>query len=325
MPELPEVETIVRGLQKKVLGRTFFDVWTDVPKIIKRPKNFKQFKKIIIGKKIRQIRRRGKNIIFSLSGGFSLLIHQKLTGHLLLSQWSFKRGRWLASKKPLSEKVNSYIHLLFTFDNGLMLALSDLRKFAKVELWNTEELNAAPEINELGPEPFDKALTFRRFCGIISYELPHPWRGGVSPSGQVLSAAFIPSAGAVGRSRRRKKRGKIKQILMDQKIVAGIGNIYSDEILFEAKIHPFREASQLSQGDIKRIYTAMKKILEKAIRLRGESISGFRDTAGEKGYFDKARKVYRRTGEKCRVCGTVIQRVKIGGRSAHFCPQCQKP
>lgn len=289
MPELPEVETTVRGLQIKVLGRTFIDVWTDVPKIIKRPKNFNQFKKIIISKKIRQIRRRGKNIIFILSDGFSLLIHQKLTGHLLLSRWSFKRGRWLAIKKPLSEKVNSYIHLMFTFDNGLMMALSDLRKFAKVELWNTEELNAAPEINELGPEPFDKALTFQRFCDIISC-----------------------------------KRGKIKQILTDQKVIAGIGNIYSDEILFEAKIHPFREAFQLSQGDIKRIYTAMKKILVKAIRLRGESFSDFRDTSGEKGYFDKARKVYRREGESCLRCGAKIKRVKIGGRSVHYCPKCQK-
>ena len=289
MPELPEVETIVRGLQKKVLGRTFFDVWTDAPKIIKRPKNFKQFKKVIINKKIRRIRRRGKNIIFILSGGFSLLVHQKLTGHLLLGQWSFKKGRWLASQKPLSEKVNSYIHLLFTFDNGLMMALSDLRKFAKVELWKSEELDAAPEINELGPEPFDKALTFQRFCDIISC-----------------------------------KRGKIKQILMNQKIVAGIGNIYSDEILFEAKIHPLREVSQLSQRDIKRIYTAMKKILEKAIRLRGASISDFRDIAGEKGYFDKVRKIYRREGEPCLRCGAKIKRVKIGGRSAHYCPTCQK-
>lgn len=289
MPELPEVETIVKDLQIKVLGRTFIDVWTDFPKTIKKPKNFNQFKQTIINKKIRQIWRRGKNIIFILSDGFSLLVHQKLTGHLLLGRWGFKKGRWLAGKKPLSEKVNSYIHLLFTFDNGLMLALSDLRKFAKVELWKTEELDTASEINELGPEPFDKSLTFRRFCDIVSC-----------------------------------KRGKIKQILMDQRVVAGIGNIYSDEILFEAKIHPLREVSRLAQGDIKRIYTAMRKILAKAIRLRGESISDFRDTAGKKGHFDKARKIYRREGEPCRRCGAKIKRVKIGGRSAHYCPICQQ-
>jgi len=288
MPELPEVETTVRGLQIKVLGRTFIDVWTDSPKTIKRPKKFNQFKHVIIGKKIRQIWRRGKNIIFSLSGGFSLLIHQKLTGHLLLGQWNFKKGKWLTSEEPLSEKVNSYIHLLFALDNGLMLALSDLRKFAKVELWKTKELDVAPDINKLGPEPFDKSLTFRRFCDIISC-----------------------------------KQGKIKQILMDQKVIAGIGNIYSDEILFDAKIHPFRRVSQLTQRDIKRIYTAMRRILKKAILLRGESISDFRDTAGEKGYFDKARKVYRREGEPCPRCGTEIKRVKMGGRSAHYCPACQ--
>jgi formamidopyrimidine-DNA glycosylase len=126
----------------------------------------------------------------------------------------------------------------------------------------------------------------------------------------------------------KKEKGKIKQILMDQTVIAGIGNIYSDEILWEAKINPFKEIKKLSDQEMKRIYKAMREILSKAIEVGGESIPDktpgqFRRISGEKGGFDKLRKVYRREGEKCSRCGTIIQRVKIGGRSAHYCPQCQ--
>jgi len=111
---------------------------------------------------------------------------------------------------------------------------------------------------------------------------------------------------------------------MNQNVIAGIGNIYSNEILWEAKIHPFQNISKLKEDNLKKIYEAMKKILKKAIELGGESISDFRDTEGKKGRFDILRKVYRREGEKCSRCGTIIKRIKIGGRSAHFCPKCQK-
>lgn len=290
MPELPEVETIVRELKKKVLDRTFVDVWTDFKKIIKRPKNFEEFKKRIKGKRIKAIRRRGKNILFGLSDNKTLLIHQKLTGHLLYGKWSKKQGVWEPQKKgPLEEKVNTYIHLLFTLDNGKMLALSDLRKFAKVELWNNKELEEAEEFENLGPEPLEKSFTLKKFKEIL-----------------------------------RNRKGKIKQVLMDQNIIVGIGNIYSDEILWEAKTHPFKDISKLSETEFKKIYLAIKKILPLAIKLKGESISDYRRPSGEKGYYDKARKVYRKKGESCPRCRTVIKRVKMGGRSAHFCPKCQK-
>lgn len=303
MPELPEVETIVRDLNKKVLGRTFVDVWTDFKKMIKRPKNSEEFQKTIKGKRIQKVWRRGKNIIFDLSGGLNLLIHQKLTGHLLLGYWTstpsppsrksgplLDRGCWRSKTKgPLEEKINTYIHLLFTLDNGQMLALSDLRKFAKVELWNSNQLKESEELKSLGPEPLEKKFSLSKFQEIL-----------------------------------KAKKGKIKQILMDQAVIAGIGNIYSDEILWEAKIHPFKEVSKLSETEFKKIYQAIKKILSLAIRLQGVSISDFRRLSGERGYYDKARKVYRREGEKCHRCRTIIKRVKLAGRSAHFCPECQK-
>jgi len=289
MPELPEVETIVRDLNKEVLARAFFDVWTDFKKIIKKPKSFEEFKKEIKGKKILNIRRRGKNILLDLSQNKVLLIHQKLTGHLLLGQWQFKEGKWLPPPGPLSEKINTHIHLLFIFDNRQMLALSDLRKFAKVELWETKELEESDQMKSLGSEPLERDFTFEKFKERL----------------------------------KRRKKGKIKQVLMDQSVIAGIGNIYSDETLFEAKVHPFKEVSELSQVELKRIYDSMKKILKKAIEVKGESISDFRRISGEKGGFDPLRKVYRRQGEKCPRCGAIIKRIKIGGRSAHFCPTCQ--
>jgi formamidopyrimidine-DNA glycosylase len=289
VPELPEVETIKRELNKKVLGWTFVDVWSDSKKQIKKPENFEQFKKEISGKKIKKIKRRGKYVLFELSENKTLLIHQKLTGHLLVGKWKFKNGKWLPPPGPLSEKINTYIHLLFTFKNGQMLALSDLRKFAKIELWDSRELEKSGEMKSLGPEPLEKDFTFAKFKECL-----------------------------------KNKKGKIKQILMDQTVISGIGNIYSDEILWEAKIHPFKDVSKLSEADLKRIYEAMRKILKKAVEVGGESISDFRRTTGERGGFDPLRKVYRREGEKCFRCGTIIKRVKIGGRSAHFCPKCQK-
>ena len=301
MPELPEVETIIRDLNKKVLNRTFIDVWTDFPKVVRKPEDFEQFKKEIKGKKIQKIWRRGKNIIFNLSdyipphrpptevgpSNRSLLIHQKLTGHLLLGNWEFSRGKWIPPTGPLTEKINTYIHLLFTLDNGQMLALSDLRKFAKVELWDNEGLKK--ELSSFGPEPLEKDFTFENFKECF-----------------------------------KGKRGKIKQVLMDQTVIAGIGNIYSDEILWQAKIYPFKNVSKLTDEELKEIYQAMREILAKAIKLGGESISDFRRISGERGYFDKERKVYRREGEPCPRCGTKIKRVKLGGRSVHYCPSCQR-
>lgn len=322
MPELPEVETIVRDLQKKVLGRKLIDVWTDFRKMIhlcpafaeatadrqgfglrptkppsadeaggqvKKPKDFEEFRKKIKNKKIRKIWRRGKNIIIELSGGLSILIHQKMTGHLLWGNWKFKEGRWdPINAGPLEDSANKFLHLVFWLDDKKQLALSDLRKFAKVELWGTQQLSQSQGFKNLGPEPLKKSFTFQKFEEIL-----------------------------------RERKSKIKKVLMDQNVISGIGNIYSDEILWEAKILPLRDAINLSGKELKEIYLAAKKILKMAIKLRGESFSDFRDLQGKRGNFDKMRKVYRREGESCSRCGASIKRVKIGGRSAHYCPVCQ--
>jgi hypothetical protein len=162
MPELPEVETTVRGLRLRVLNRTFIDVWADFPKMIKKPDDFEKFKKEIKGRKIEDIKRRAKNILIELSGGKVLLIHQKLTGHLLVGKWKRISNEWRpAEKGPLSDKINSFIHLIFWLDDN-MLALSDLRKFAKVELWSRKELENSEEFKK-----------FETILGLMKIKLRH--------------------------------------------------------------------------------------------------------------------------------------------------------
>jgi len=290
MPELPEVETIKRDLNKRVVGKTIVGVWSDAPKLIKRPKNFLQFKKGIIGKKIEKVQRRAKNVLFYLSGGKIMLAHQKMTGHFLYGNWEKKENLWKSKVKgPLDDPMNRFVHLIFYLDNKKQLALSDMRKFAKIELWKEKDLLNNKEFNKIGPEPLDRSFSLKKFKKIISEE-----------------------------------KGKIKQVLMDQTVIAGIGNIYSDEVLWRAKINPLRKIADLSEEDLGNIYFAIIDVLKKSIKLRGESFSDFRDLQGEKGKFDVERKVYKREKELCERCKTPIKRMKVGGRSAHFCPKCQK-
>lgn len=304
MPELPEVQTIVDDLNKKVIDLKIIGVWLDWPKhinllekrkgvlkLIKKPA-LKDFEKIIKGKKILKARRRAKNALIDLSDGYMMLVHQKMTGHLLVGKWKIVDGKTVViePKSIASDPYNRFVHVIFYLSNGNMLALSDVRKFAKIILGKKEDLENLPELKELGPEPLDKNFKFNDFKSIIS-----------------------------------KKSGKIKQVLMDPKVIAGIGNIYSDDILWLAKINPFRVANKISDIELRELFKVIRTILNKAIKLRGSSISDFRDTSGEKGGYGNSMLVYQREGEKCfRNDGGIIVRKKIGGRSAHFCPVCQK-
>jgi formamidopyrimidine-DNA glycosylase len=289
MPELPEVETTVNGLNTKVRFRTFVDVWTDWEKTFKRPLPFAAFKKELIGKEIARVWRRAKNVIFELSDGYSLLIHMKMTGHLMVSQWYLEEDKWIAKQEgPLREPVNQFLHAIFILDNGQMIALSDLRKFAKIELWRTQELLDSPEFKKLGPEPLDPSFTLDAFKKLFE-----------------------------------KKRGKVKQVIMVPEFIAGVGNIYASEALWWAKIHPKKDVSELDATELKRLYNAIKSVLEAGIKLGGESFDDYRNVDGEKGNFRNERKVYGRENEPCFRCKTPIKRLMFGGRSAFYCPTCQ--
>lgn len=291
MPELPEVQTTVNGLNQKVLKRTFVGVWSDWKKLVKKPKDFNEFEKQILNKKILKIYRRAKNIVFELQNNYSLLVHMKMTGHLLVGNWEEQNGVWkpVDKKSPLNDPYNRFLHIIFFLNNGKMLALSDTRKFAKIELYNTDELKK--ELAKLGPEPLEKSFTFKKFEQAIT-----------------------------------KKRSRIKQILMNPEIIAGIGNIYACEALWQAKINPEKSTYDLDKKELKNLYVAIQKVLNAGVRLGGESFSDYRKVDGTKGDFDDERKVYKREKELCSRCKkSKIHRMKIAGRGTFFCPTCQKP
>ncbi|MDO8507085.1 MAG: bifunctional DNA-formamidopyrimidine glycosylase/DNA-(apurinic or apyrimidinic site) lyase [bacterium] len=291
MPELPEVETIKNDLQDKIIGKkiiSIFPLWKEIVKDIP----FDAFAGQVEGQKIAAVERRAKNLIIKLSGGLSLLIHLKMTGHFLLSEDSAEvsqDGRWIkAENKNLTDdKQNQYVRIIFRLDNGQMLAMSDLRKFAYIKLVDDKELKTF--LDKYGPEPFDKDFTAEKL-------------------GEILS----------------KKKTAIKKVLMDQSQIAGIGNIYADEILWASRVHPLSLANKLPKKDVEAIYKHTKKILSESLKRRGTSTSDFRDTSGQPGTFGDFRNVYRRTDLPCPVCGGPIRRISLGGRGTHFCPTCQK-
>lgn len=301
MPELPEAQTIVDDLNRKVKGRRIVGIWFDWPKMLKDPldqqrnkvahAHVRGFRKAILGKKILRVKRRAKNILIYLSGDLMMLIHLKMTGHLLVGKWKIegKKVIPLEPREVVEDPYNQYVHLIFYLDNGKMLGFSDVRKFGKVVLGSVVQIENLPELTKLGPEPFDPGLKFSDFMNLI-----------------------------------RLEKRKIKQVLMDPEVIAGIGNIYSDDILWKAKIHPLRRANTLGLNELRAIWAAMRTILKKALGLRGTSSSDYRDTGGKEGYYEGHRLVYQREGEPCKRCGTKIKRIVVGGRSAHFCQKCQR-
>lgn len=283
MPELPEVETTVRGLKRTVVGLIIKDIWTDLSTKDRRkketvadPKFFPLFKKEVINKKIISAERRAKNILINLSDNKTILVHLKMTGYLYFG------------KDP---KIR-FAHVIFTLSNKKYLVLSDVRKFGKITLLDTKVAHDSRHLNTVGPEPLDKNFTLEKLKERLQ----------------------------------KKPSGKIKTVLMDQTVLAGIGNIYSDEILWRTSIRPKRKVSKISDKEFKLLFRAIKETLSKGIDFGGDSMSDYLNIYGKKGKFQLHHEAYRRTGEKCRKkgCKGIIKRKVINGRSAHFCPVHQK-
>ncbi len=301
MPELPEVQTTVNILNKKVKGLTILDVWTDYDSSFHKGKNnikdknyFPFFRKEILNKKILNVERKAKNVLIDVSDGKTILIHLKMTGHLLYGKYKFENLPAQAGRKwfplgdgPLSDPYNRFIHLAFSLSDKNNLVLSDARKFAKVFVFNTDEINKITDLEKLGPEPLQKKFTYKIFRERIN----------------------------------KKSNGKIKTVLMDQTIISGIGNIYSDEVLWMSSIHPLSKVKDIEGVKLKELFKNIIKVLNQSIKVGGDSMSDYRNPFGEKGGYQKIHKVYRRTGEKCQKknCNGIIRRIKIGGRSAHYC------
>jgi formamidopyrimidine-DNA glycosylase len=291
MPELPEVQTTVDGLNNTVKGKIITDVWNDIAKNVAF---FKNFKKTIVGAKIIKAERRAKNIFIHLSNKQSIWIHMKMTGHMMYGSYVFdtKTKQWVPSAREknnaLRDPYNKYLHTVFSISSGKQLVLSDVRKFAKVTIVPTEAIDT---VLHVGPEPLTKEFTVA-VC-----------------TEQLLKRPNRP----------------IKEVLLDQKIISGIGNIYSDEALWLAGIHPLRLVKDISKVEMKKLYGSIKIVLEKGINFGGDSTSDYRDINGKRGTFQAAHNAYRMTGTPCKKKdGGVITRIPFKGRGAHFCPVHQK-
>lgn len=289
MPELPEVETIVRELRKDIIGLRITDFWSDREKPVNQAGGIKKFKKEIIGKKILRIARRAKFIVIDIEGDKTLFIHQKISGHLMYGKWQLKNEVWKSTiKGPLeNDRQNQYIRYIWTFNNGYQLAMSDLRRFSRVIIVKDKDVSGLKEIRDLGPEPLE--IDFKKFRMLFD-----------------------------------RKKGNLKQVLMDPFFIVGIGNIYSDEILWDSGYHPLSRAENLKEADLKKIFRSIIKILNKAIDAKGSSIDDYRIPSGEKGRYQEMEKAYQQTGKKCsKKDGGIMERIVAGGRSAHFCPKHQ--
>ena len=288
MPELPEVETTINYLRPKIVGRTIKEIWTDWPKAIGNIP-FNELSGKLKEKKFSAIERRGKNILLEVNKKITLWIHLKMTGHLLIRPLNIPKG------SPLLEKVNQYIHFKFLLDKNQELAFSDMRKFGRVRYLDepiSEQL-LIKNFSDIGIEPFDKKFTEEYLKKLIA--------------------------------EKKNKHKQLKIFLMDQSVIAGIGNIYASEIPFEAGISPKRTMDSISSGEVKKLYAAIRKVLKKAVDTRGTSISDFRDPEGKPGGYGNIRKVYQRKARPCpNKCGGTVESFKQGQRTTFWCPKCQK-
>jgi len=302
MPELPEVTTTVKGLHKVLPGLVITSVWTDIAKknqplkqfkdTIKNESFFKKFEKEIVGKKIISVERRAKNILINISGSNTILIHLKMTGHIIYGNYVYnkKENKWtpdIKERKALHDPYNRFIHVVFSLSNKKQFVFCDSRKFGKVTLIKSNSEGESIHLNNIGPEPLDKKFDFEKF----------------------KERLFL------------KKNNNIKTVLMDQSVIAGIGNIYSDEMLWSSNIHPESKPINIPTKQLQNLFKSMQEVLNKGIDFGGDSMSDYRDINGERGNFQNHHNVYKKKNEKCgkAKCTGVIIRKVINGRSAHFC------
>ncbi len=274
MPELPEVETMVRDLASRVAGSTIVSVEADFPGIVVWPA-FDQFVQRVAGQMVSGVERRGKFAIFPLASGDALIVHRGMTGNLLLR----------TPESPLE----SHVRLMFVLDDGRELRFNDPRKFGKIYLMHPSGSERALPWSRMGPEPLNGDFTLRSF-----------------------------------RQSLRGRTALIKPLLLSQGLVAGLGNIYVDEALHLARVHPQRRAGTLKPAELSRVYQAIREVLEAAIEGRGTTFSNYTDIEGRAGRYQDRLRVYGKTGTECLRCGFPIVKMVVGGRGTHVCPHCQK-
>ncbi len=308
MPELPEVQTVVAELNRKLHNRKISRVAVHNAKLIslgpatvsniRKPTQgtVNQFVKLLKGQKIVSVKRRGKMLIFDLSGPLTMLVHLKMTGQFIFEDPILRKktgSQYRILNKlsaPLVKLPAKHTHVVLSFDDGSTLFYNDVRQFGYLRIVKDEDMSKVAELQAYGPEPLDKSFTY-----------------------EIFAKALI-----------NRKKIPIKLALMDTKVVVGIGNIYSDEILYHAKVLPQRTVDSLKSKELKAIYEQIKPVLEMGVKHKGSSVGDFIRTDGKWGSMGKYHFVYGRKGQPCKGCGTIIKSLKMGGRTACFCPKEQK-
>lgn len=269
---MPEVETVRRGLIAQVKGRKITNVEIRYQNLITG--DVDQFKEFVTGATITDIGRRAKFLLIHLDNGYTIISHLRM------------EGRYRISADPSA--IDKHSHAIFTLDNGQKMIYNDVRKFGRMQLWNTDDLENNKSIQKLGPEPLSAAFTFNDL-----------------------------------KPRIMRHRKDIKTVLLDQSVMSGLGNIYVDEVLWKVKVHPETPANHLNDTDIQNIIEVSNEEMEKAIASGGSTVRSYVDATGHKGNMQNSLKVYGKEGTPCPRCGTDIEKIKVGGRGTHFCPKCQ--
>lgn len=289
MPELPEVETVRIGLQRLLPNLQIKSVTFDWPKGF--PNSQELIDKYLIGAKIIKVDRRGKVIIIDLSSDYSLLIHLKMTGQLVYDDGNTHFGAGHPNDSLVSQLPNRSTRVIFTFVGGSKLYFNDQRKFGWIKLEPTKDLYTNNVfLQKLGPEPLEDSYTFEQFNSALQ----------------------------------KRKKSAIKAAILDQTVLAGVGNIYADESLFMARIHPASKVQDISTIKLKRLYNAIREVMKLSIAQGGSSDRNYVDAEGKKGSYLKFAKVFRLNGKPCPNCGKPIQKTRVAGRGTHYCAYCQK-
>ena len=287
MPELPEVETVRTGLAKLLPGRMVADVWHDWPKSF--PNAPADVVKFLINAKIKDVRRRAKVLIIGLSSDHSLVIHLKMTGQLV-----FEGSARFAAGHPndslIGKLPDKSTRVVIDFKDGSKLFFNDQRKFGWMRLLPTLELPEIDFLKKIGPEPLEDDFTVKDFIERLM----------------------------------TRRNSAVKAVLLDQTVIAGVGNIYGDESLFLAKIHPARRVGNISRTKLVALYNDLRQVLNAAIENGGSTDRNYVNAEGQKGSYINMAQVFRREGQPCPRCGTEIIKIRVAGRGTHLCPNCQK-
>ena len=287
MPELPEVETVARGLRRLIVGKNIVKVSHDNAK--SSPNSLVEVNNFMVGANIGGVRRRAKVIIIDLDDSWSLVAHLKMTGQMVYrgeENW----GAGHPNDDFLAELPVRATRVQIEFSDGSKLFFNDQRKFGWMKLLPTAEIKNMPFFVKVGPEPLEDSFTLENFIDRF----------------------------------KRKKRSAIKAALLDQSVIAGVGNIYADESLWRAQIHPETRVESLDSSEFKRLYEAVRYVMNLSIEKGGSTARNYVNADGGKGNYLDYANVFRKEGSLCARCGSEIIKTRVAGRGTHICPVCQK-